>query len=170
MNTRFEPKNLTVGQEVVLYTGRSYAPFTFGFEVARVTPSGQVVVRSTSADGSAARVGAEFRFDKTGWEIGRSDHSRRQIQLDVAAIMARVEIDRLRAAAARAIDAVRSFDEVGCRWSTESMKERCDAMRKALCDAEVAVEFLRIAECDESERKYRELRDTAFKNLGAVSP
>lgn len=151
----FRPEDVKPGQEVCLRTGRSHAPFSFGFEVVRVTPSGQVVLKSTSADGSAARAGAEFRFDRRGGEMGLSSYSQRWIETDVAGARACAEIDRLRAVAARATNEIKRGNEmtVGVLYDTDTMKRHLDALRRLLCEAEVAVEFLRLAEAAEAERK-----------------
>lgn len=123
MNT----KSLTVGQEVAVL---DYSRWMFGYLVAKVTPSGQVVVKRESD-------GYERRFDKRGYEMGKSYH-RAVISADVMGLRTSEGRATRANAAAQAITAVK-VDKCLGTYGVMYMTEQLEQLQKLLDEAKAAV-------------------------------
>jgi hypothetical protein len=123
----------TVGQEVAIQGSYSYDNYRFGYVVAKVTPSGQVVVRRT-ADGH------EQRFDKNGYEMDSlsSKYHRDQLVVDVDAARAHLSNVNAKRTAAAAINAVRG--DAGRYNDKESLLKQLATLAELLEVARLAVE------------------------------
>ena len=108
----------------------------FGFTVYKVTPSGQVVVRS---EGPTAR---EIRFDKDGYEMSKfaSRYRRGQLIVDVANARER---ERKAEATRKAVDSVNAVRGDAGRYNDkESLQTQVVKLSELLDAARAAVEAI----------------------------
>lgn len=133
--------DVTVGQEVGIQSGRRGDVY-FGYKVARVTPSGQIVV---CAEGAIP----QRRFDKRGHEMGVSlTYGSDRLVTDVAgarATMARRA--RMRTACA-AIGKVRAEDGIDPCWQISSLRGEVERLERLVREARAAVEAVDPAEAE----------------------
>lgn len=126
---------ITIGQEVVIaHHGSFTTHYNFGYTVAKVTPSGQVVVKRTSD-------GQERRFDKHLREMGVASYRGDTLYTDVAEIRARVAKKDLAHAASDAIKAVR-VDDCKPTYGLDYMQEQVEKLQALVDAARTAVDAL----------------------------
>lgn len=127
--------NAKVGQEVAVQSRYNSDSFMFGWTVAKITPTGQVVAKRT-ADGY------EMRFDKDGYRMETSSSRYRCERLitDFDSVHETVRVAKAKSDAAQAVNAVKGN---AARFNDkESLRRQIQELAVALEAARVAVEAI----------------------------
>lgn len=133
--------NVVVGQEVGIRSGYGHGRVSFGYTVAKVTASGQVVVTRTEPS-TIPGLNRERRFNADGYEMksGASTYHRDSLVTDVAAARERARVEQACNTAANAISAVR-IDARGT-YGKEGLLEQVAKLETLLAAARAAVEAI----------------------------
>lgn len=134
-------QQIAVGQEVAIQNGYGRGHVNFGFTVAKVTRSGQVVI-DVSRDG----IKRERRFDADGYEMGASHlssskYNRDRLVVDVAAAREQAARDERSAKAAGLLNEAKA-EHVRDTWGKDSMLKIVADLEAKLAAARAAVEAI----------------------------